>query len=229
MGEDWQINMQGFIPGDFSPGILNFEEVFMSNQTKFIAKIGILAALATGLMFLEFVLPFTPAFLKLDFSELIVLLGGFALGPAAGILIELIKNLVHVTMSITGGVGELANFIVGCAFVVPAAVIYKRKKSIKNAVIGLIAGSLTMVVVAALVNYFVLIPLYVKIFAEQFSITHDQSLQGIIAEGTRNNSAIVDLKTLILFGIIPFNLFKVTLLSLLTFATYKKVSPILHK
>jgi riboflavin transporter FmnP len=201
----------------------------MKEKTKFIAKIGILSALATGIMFLEIVLPFTPTFLKLDLSELVVLLGGFALGPVAGILTELIKNLVHVAFTITGGVGELANFIVGCAFVVPAAVIYKRKKSIKNAILGLAVGSICMVAVAALMNYFVLIPLYIKIFAEQFNITHDQSLQGIVAEGTKNNKAIVDLKTLIMYGIVPFNLFKVIVVSLLTFAMYKKVSPILHK
>lgn len=201
----------------------------MKDKTKFIAKIGILSALATGIMFLEIALPFTPTFLKLDLSELVVLLGGFALGPVAGILIELIKNLVHIAFTITGGVGELANFIVGCAFVVPAAMIYKRNKSIKNAVLGLAVGSVSMVIVAALVNYFVLIPLYVKIFAEQFNIAPDKSLEGIVAEGTKNNKAIVDLKTLIMYGIVPFNLFKVIVVSLLTFATYKKVSPVLHK
>lgn len=201
----------------------------MKDKTKIIAKIGILSALAAGLMFLEIVIPFTPAFLKLDLSELVVLLGGFALGPAAGIFIELIKNLVHVAFTITGGVGELANFVVGCAFVVPAAIIYKKNKTIRHAILGLIAGSLTMVAVAAFVNYFVMIPLYVKIFAEQFSLTAEKSLEGIIAEGTKNNRAIVDLKTLIMFGIIPFNLFKVIVISLLTFVTYKKVSPILHK
>ena len=148
-------------------------------------------------------------------SELIVLLGGFALGPLAGILIELIKNLVHVAFTITGGVGEFANFVVGCAFVVPAAIIYKKNKSVKNAVMGLIVGSLTMVIVATFVNYYVMIPLYVKIFAEQFNITPEQSLQGVVAEGTKNNSGIVDLKTLILFGIVPFNLFKVIVISIL--------------
>ncbi len=200
-----------------------------ANKTKFVAKVGMLSALATGIMFLEIVLPFAPTFLKLDLSELVVLLGGFALGPLAGVCIELIKNLVHVAFSITGGVGELANFIVGCAFVIPAAIIYKRKKSIKNAVLGLIVGSICMVTVATFINYFVMIPLYIKIFAEQFNITSEESLKGVVAEGTKNNSGIVDLKTLIMFGIVPFNLFKVTVISLLTLLTYKKVSPILHK
>lgn len=203
--------------------------VVQESKTKFIAKVGVLSALATAIMILETPLPFTPTFLKLDLSELVVLLGGFALGSIAGILIELIKNLVHVAFTITGGVGELANFVVGCAFVVPAAIIYKKNKSVKNAILGLIIGSISMVIVATFVNYFVMIPLYTKIFAEQFNITSEESLKGVIAEGTKNNSGIVDLKTLITFGIVPFNLIKVTVISLLTFVTYKKVSPILHK
>ena len=198
-------------------------------KTKYSAKVAILAALATVIMFIETPIPFMPSFLKLDLSELIVLLGAFALGPVAGIFIELIKNLVHVAFTITGGIGELANFIVGCAFVVPAAVIYKRNKSIKTAVTGLIAGSVSMVVVATIMNYYVLIPLYIKIFAEQFGMTAEQSMQSIVEAGTQNNQAIIDLRTLVMYGIVPFNIFKVIVISLLTFLTYKKVSPILHK
>jgi len=207
-----------------------WREIFMENtKTRYIAKVAILGALATVVMFIETPIPFMPPFLKLDFSELIVLLGGFALGPVAGILIELIKNLVHVAFTITGGIGELANFIVGCAFVVPASVIYKSNKSIRTAVIGLVAGSASMVVVAALMNYFVIIPLYVRIFAEQFGNDLEKSLQSIVEWSAQENSGIVDLKTLILYGIIPFNVIKVIVISILTFVTYKKVSPILHK
>ncbi len=198
-------------------------------KTKYIAKVAILSALATVIMFIEAPVPFMPSFLKIDLSELIVLLGAFALGPVAGILIELIKNLVHVAFTITGGVGELANFIVGCAFVVPAAVIYKRNKSVKTAVIGLITGSISMVVIATFMNYYVLIPLYIKIFAEQFGMTAEQSLQSIVEAGTQNNQSIINLKTLIMYGVVPFNIIKVIIISLLTFISYKKVSPILHK
>jgi riboflavin transporter FmnP len=199
------------------------------NRTRYIAKVGVLSALATVVMFIETPLPLMPSFLKLDFSEIIVLLGAFSLGPGAGIFIELVKNLIHVAFTITGGVGELANFIVGCAFVVPAAVIYKRNKCIKTAIRGLILGSLSMVIVATIVNYFVLIPLYVEIFAEQFKITAEESLKSIVDLGTQNNKYIIDLKTLILFGVIPFNIFKTIVVSVITFFTYKKVSPILHK
>ncbi|NLU53766.1 MAG: ECF transporter S component [Clostridiaceae bacterium] len=201
----------------------------MTTKTKYIVKIAILAALATIIMYIEAPIPFMPAFLKLDFSEIIVLLGAFSLGPVAGILIELIKNLVHVTSTITGGVGELANFIVGCAFVVPAALIYKKNKCIKTALTGLLVGSVSMVAVATLMNYFVLIPLYIEIFAKEYNITAEQSLQSIVDLGTKNNKGIVDLRTLILYGIIPFNAIKTIVISILTFFSYKKVSPLLHK
>lgn len=201
----------------------------MQNRTKFIAKVGVLAALASAIMFIETPLPFMPPFLKLDLSEIIVLLGAFSMGPLAGVIIELVKNMVHVPFTMTGGVGELANFVVGCALVVPAAWLYKQNKSIRTAIRGLIIGSLSLVIVATLVNYFVMIPLYVEIFAKQFNITADQSMQSIIQSGADKNRGIVDLKTLILYGIIPFNLFKAIVVSLLTFFTYKRVSPILHK
>ncbi|HOQ76274.1 MAG TPA: ECF transporter S component [Thermoclostridium sp.] len=199
------------------------------DKAKFIAKVGVLSALAAAIMFIETPLPFMPPFLKLDLSEIIVLLGAFALGPLAGMTIELIKNLVHLPFTITGGVGELANFIVGCALVVPAAWIYKRNKTIKTAIKGLVIGSLCMVVLASLVNYFVMIPLYVEIFAKRFSITADQSLQNIIQMSAEENQGIADLNTLILFGIVPFNIIKVIIVSLLTFVTYKRVSPLLHR
>jgi hypothetical protein len=199
------------------------------DRAKFVAKIGVLSALAAAVMFIETPLPFMPPFLKLDFSEIVVLLGAFALGPLSGVAIELIKNLVHLPFTITGGVGELANFVVGCSLVVPASWIYKRNKSIKTAIKGMIAGSIAMVAVAALVNYFVMIPLYVKIFADRLSVTADQSLQSIIQMSSEKNQGIVDLKTLILFGIIPFNIIKVLIISLLTFVSYKRVSPVLHR
>jgi len=200
-----------------------------SNRTKFVAKVGVLAALASAIMFIETPLPFMPPFLKLDLSEIIVLLGAFSMGPLAGVVIELIKNLVHLPFTITGGVGEMANFVVGCSFVVPAAWVYKRNKSIKTAIRGLAIGSIVMVLMATLVNYFVMIPLYVEIFADKFNITPEESLKSIIQSGAEKNQNIVDLATLILYGIIPFNIVKVIVVSLLTFVSYKRVSPILHR
>ena len=199
------------------------------SKAKFIAKVGVLSALASAIMFIETPIPFMPPFLKLDLSEIIVLLGAFALGPLAGVAIELVKNLVHLPFSITGGVGEFANFVVGCALVVPAALVYKRNKTMKTAIKGLVIGSLSMVVLASLINYFVMIPLYVEIFAKQFNITAEQSMQSIVQMSAEENQGIMDFKTLILFGIVPFNIVKVIIVSLLTFVSYKRVSPLLHR
>ena len=165
------------------------------SKAKFIAKVGVLSALASAIMFIETPLPFMPPFLKLDLSEIIVLLGAFALGPLAGVAIELVKNLVHLPFSITGGVGEFANFVVGCALVVPAALVYKRNKTMKTAIKGLVIGSLSMVVLASLINYFVMIPLYGEIFAKQFNITAEQSMQSIVQMSAEENQGIMDFKT----------------------------------
>lgn len=191
-------------------------------DTRSIAVIGVLSAFAAGLMFIETMVPFTPGFLKLDVSELPVLLGTFALGPVAGIAIEFLKNLIHFLMkSSTGGVGELANFIVGTAFLVPAGLIYRRRKDKKHAVLGMAAGTVSMAAVGAAVNYWFLIPVYVTVMGFP--------MEAIIGMGTAAVPAIRDLGTLILFGIVPFNLFKGIVISVLTLLIYKRVSPLLHR
>lgn len=191
-------------------------------ETRTIAGIGILSALSFGLMLIETIVPFTPGFLKLDISELPVLLGTFAYGPVAGIAIELVKNLLHfILKTSTGGVGELANFIIGCALLVPAGLIYVRKKNKQHALIGLLAGTLVMTAVGAAVNYWFLIPVYVSVMGFP--------LEAIIGMGTAALPAIDSLGTLILYGIVPFNLFKGIVVSVLTLLIYKRVSPLLHK
>ena len=113
-----------------------------------IAQIGVLSAIAAILMVVEIPLWFAPGFYKIDLSELPVLIGGFAMGPIAGIIIELIKILLYLVIhgSSTGGVGDLANFILGCSFVVPAVLIYKKQKSKKGAIIGMSIGDRKSVV-----------------------------------------------------------------------------------
>jgi riboflavin transporter FmnP len=172
-------------------------------------------------MYLEFSVPLFPAFLKFDLSDVPALLGGFALGPLAGTVIELIKNLLFLFIkgTTTGGVGELANFVIGTAWVVPAAIIYRKNKTKKNAIKALVAGAVSMVVAAALLNYFVMLPLYAKIMP----------IEAIIAMGSAVNPNIVSFETLVLFGITPFNIFKTSIVSVVTALMYKKVSPVLHK
>lgn len=194
-----------------------------SMKTKWLVKVGMLSAVAFLLQLLEFPLGIFPAFLQIDFSDVPALLAGFSLGPAAGVVVELIKNILHLILknSGTGGVGELANFLIGSAIVIPAALLYKRKHTRSMALYGLIAGTLVMTFVGVLANLYILIPFYSSAFG--------MPIEAIVAMGTEVNSAVVDLKTLVLYGIVPFNLLKGVIVSLVTVLIYKRLSPILHR
>jgi len=188
-------------------------------SVKNMAKISILSVIAFILMQIELPLPIFPSFLKVDLSDLPALIGGFALGPAVGILIELFKNLMHLARTSTSGVGELANFLVGIALVVPASMIYFRNKTKKNAIIGLLVGTIIMGIVGGLFNYFVLLPFYANVM--KFP------MDAIVSMGTIVNKNIVDVKTLIFYAIIPFNAFKGVVISVFTLLVYKRISRLL--
>ena len=146
--------------------------------TKNLAKIAILSAIATVLMYFDFPLPFiAPPFYKIDFSEVAVLIGGFALGPMSAAVIEFMKILLNLlfTSTQTAFVGEISNFIVGCAFVVPAAIIYQRNKTKKGAITGLVVGALTMTVLGFFSNLFVVIPAYVNIMGLSLDMTKEKN------------------------------------------------------
>lgn len=191
-------------------------------EVRNIVQIGILSALAFLLMSLEFPLWFAPGFYRLDLSELPVLIGAFAMGPVAGILIEFVKILLYFFIhgSSTAGVGDLANFIFGCCLVVPASVMYQRKKTRKNAMIGMAVGTVVMAAAAWIINALILLPLYAAAF--------HMPLSAIIAMGTKVNASVNSLSTFVLLIVVPFNLFKGVVVSLLTLLLYKRVSPILH-
>ena len=189
-----------------------------------IAKIAILGALAFIVMLFEFPLPFiAPNFYKLDLSEVIVLIGGFALGPIPAMIIEALKNILNIifTGSTTAYVGEIANFIVGCCFVVPASIIYLKNKTRKNAIMGMIVGTICMILAGALMNAFVLIPLYSKLF--------NLPLEVILQMGQAIFPSIKNVFTFVLYCVCPFNLIKGLIISFITFFLYKRVSPLLHK
>ena len=190
-------------------------------STAYFIKVALLGVLAYVVMFLEAPLPFFPSFLKLDLSDLFPLLGALALGPVAGLLSELIKNLLHLLHSSTGAVGELANFIVGSAFVMTAGAIYQKHQTKKGALIALLCSILAMVVAGALVNYFVTIPLYATVLG--------WSTEMIVGMSSKVIPAITDKLTLILFGFCPFNLLKGIVLTLITVPLYKHVSPLLKR
>ena len=188
-----------------------------------LTKIGVLSAVATLLMLIELPLWFAPNFYKLDFSEVPVFIGAFALGPFAGISIEFIKILLNFVLNgtITGGIGELANFMIGCALVVPAAFIYNHNKSVKSALIGMITGTVVMVAIGSLLNYYLLLPVYANVFGAP--------IDSFVKMGNAINPNITDLKTFIIYAVAPFNLLKGIAVSAITLLIYKKISPILHR
>lgn len=179
----------------------------VSKTTNFLVKSAVLSAIAVILMYFEF--PILPAFpfLKIDLSDVPALIGGFALGPAAGLIIEAFKNVLIMLIKGTqsGGVGELANFIIGASFVFPAALIYHRRRTFKSALVSMLVAIVSMSFVGVLANYFILIPLYMK------------------------NMPTDKLINYVIYGIIPFNMIKGAIISVSTLAIYKKVSPVIQK
>ena len=138
-----------------------------TNKTRKLVEIGMLGAIATVLMLFEFPIPFiAPPFYELDFSEVPVLVGAFALGPVAGATIELVKILINLLINgtATAFVGEIGNYLLGCSFIIPAALIYKKKKSKKTALTAMIVGTIVMPVFGCILNAYVLLPTYAAAF-----------------------------------------------------------------
>ncbi len=187
------------------------------SSTRMMCTGAMLAAIAAVLMFLDFPLPFLPSFYKFDFSELPVILGAFTMGPVAGVIIEAFKILVKFLIkgSSTGGIGELANFLMGIAYILPASILYYIHKTKKQAVIGLIIGSVCCIIAGCLLNAYVLLPLYAKAFG---------GMEKIIGAGTKVNKSITSLSSFILLATAPLNLIKCTVVSILTMLVYKPLS-----
>ena len=192
-----------------------------NSKTNFIVVTAILGALSGALMFIKFPIPIAPSFYKLDFSDVASLIGGFALGPVASILINLIKNIINLIIeeTTTAFIGELSNFIMSCALTVPAAIYYKKNHTRKGALIGMIIGIVSLTVVAAILNYYVVIPAYVNLMGFP--------LEAIIGMGNKIFSNVNSLFTLVLFCTVPFNIIKGLLVCLVTFIIYKRVSSLI--
>ena len=189
-------------------------------KTHKITVTAMLGAVATVLMLLEFPVPFLiPHFVNLDFSELPALLASFSLGPISGVVVCLIKNLVCCLRSSTGCVGELANFLIGVCLIVPAGVIYRRKKSRKTALWGAVIGALVMAVMSIPINYFISYPVYSKLIAIDAIVGMYQQIRPGV------NGL---LECLVLFNA-PFTLAKGLLDTALCFLIYKPLSPLLHR
>ena len=189
--------------------------------TRMLTQIGMLGAIAVVLMLFEIPLPFAPSFYEIDFSEVPVLIGCFSMGPLAGAFIELVKVILNLVINgtDTAGVGEIANFIIGCSFCVPAGIIYKRKKTKKGAIVGMVVGTLCMTILGCFVNAYILLPTYAAAF--------EMPIGKLVAMGTAVNENITSLFTFVMFAVAPFNLLKGVLVSIIVLCIYKKISPIL--
>ena len=177
----------------------------------------LLAAISYILAFLEFPVPLSPPFARMDLSDFPALIGAFAFGPVAGLMIELIKNALQLFTTSTGGVGELANFLMGGSFVLTAGVIYRVMRTKKGAWIACITGSVVMGIVAAIANYFILLPMF-----EMF-----MPIDEVIASFGEFIPFIKTKLDVVLFNALPFNLLKGLVIGIFTMLIYKKLSPVL--
>ena len=177
-----------------------------SQKTNYIIKVGLLSAVAFILQVIGSMMQLKVAgFLEIEFSDFPAIIGSLSLGPVAGVVIELIKNLLHLSMTSTGFVGEFANFAVNGSFVLVIGIVYKLNKTKKGAIMALVLGSIVMPIAAAIINYFVMLPLYMA------SADHAVKFN------------------LVLTTITPFNFVRAIVLSVITVFSYKRLSPILHK
>ena len=192
---------------------------------KNMAKLGIFSALSAVLYFLNFPLPFIfPAFLKLNLSDLPSLICGFAMGPLAGFLTIAIKILIKLPFSETFGVGELSDFINACAFLLPASLIYRVNKCKKNALIGLIVGSLASIVTSLFANRFIIIPFYLTVMNYTMEMLAG-ACSAVLPKITASNFY----SYYIPFAVFPFNALRCLITSLVTYFTYKRISQVLKK
>lgn len=188
---------------------------FISTRT--ITITALLASISYILAFFEFPVPLSPSFARMDLSDIPALIGAFALGPATGVIIELIKNVLQLLSTSTAGIGELANFLIGASYVWIAGFIYKYKRTKKGAISAYIISSIVMGVVAMIVNYFILLPLF-----ETF-----MPLDQLIASFSEFLPFIQTKLDVVLYNVLPFNVIKGLVVGLVTMVVYKKLAPVL--
>lgn len=181
----------------------------------------LLTAIAFILQYIEISVPLVPSFIKFDFSDLPALLAAFSLGPIYGVVVELLKNLLHLPVSGSMMIGELSNFVLGASFAFTAGIIYQKQKTRKGAILASIIGAIVMAIVCVPVNYYVIYPLY-GIFLN-FSTETILGMYQVILPSVSN------LWECMLIFNLPFTLVKGLVCAAVTFLIYKKISPILHK
>lgn len=185
---------------------------------RYVAITAMLGALSFVLQLFEFPLPFLiPSFIEFDFSDLPALIASFSMGPVSGVTVALIKNVLHLTMTTTGGVGELANFLLTACFVGTAGIIYHFKKNRAGALIGSLTGALIMSVVSVPVNLLITYPIYYNFMPEEAILAAYQAIFPFVSS----------IYTCLWFFNAPFNLFKGLVVTLITFLIYKHISPLI--
>ena len=191
-------------------------------KVKKIAFIGLMGAVSAVLMLLRFPIPFMPPFLSFDLSGVMEMMGGLMFGPMEALCIIVVKILLQLVMqgSMSLGTGELQNFILSSAYVLPAVLIYHRKKTKKSAIVGMTVSSVIVAVVAVITNLYLIIPFYVKLFG--------MSMDDIISMCSVVNPAMKDTVSLVIFGLVPFNLIKYGATSVVTFIIYKRLSGVIR-
>ena len=187
------------------------------DRIRFLVVTAVLGAVSAVLMMLSFSVPFMPSFIKMDFSELPALIASFSMGPLSGILVCLIKNLINVTMTTTGGVGELSNFLLGVCLVLPAGLIYRYRKNRTSALVGALIGSLCMALFSLPSNYFVMYPIYSKFMP----------IEAIIGMYQAIFPGVDGLLSCLLIFNVPYTFLKGAIDTLLTFLIYKHISPLI--
>lgn len=197
-----------------------FKRRHTPGKARSVCFIALFSAVAAVLMLLDLPLFFAPSFYKLDLSELPVLICTFYLGPLSGVVCELLKVLLKLLLkgTTTAFVGDFSNFVIGCSFVLPASVVYQSRPTRRGAIVSLCAGTLCMTVFGSLFNAFYLVPR----FCELYGIP----MEAIIGMGSAVNPLVENLKTLILFAVVPFNLLKGVVDSVLALLLYKRVEKV---
>ncbi len=184
-------------------------------------SVAVMSAVAMVLQFIEVSIPIMPSFIKLDFSDIPELVITFAYGPLAGALVCLLKNIIHLPLSGSAFIGELSNFLLGCCFVIPAGLIYKKHKTKKTAFIASALGALIMGICSIPINYFLIYPLYIKVLGLPYEAII--GMYQVLLPAADNL-----LKALLIFNL-PFTVVKGLIDAAVTFLIYKRLSPILKK
>lgn len=197
---------------------------FASEKTKVnkLVVMAMMSAVAVVLMYFEFPIPFiAPSFYEMDLSEVPIMIGSFMLGPTAGVIMEAVKVILKIFIkgTSTAFVGDFANFILGCAFVVPASILYHFKKSRKMAIIGLVTGALTLIIAGMAMNAFYLLPKYSQLYGIP--------VDSFIAMGSKITPAIKDIYTFVALAVAPFNLVKSVSVGIITMLLYKPLSKLI--